>query len=40
MKRMLMPAMYNLRLGDVLPTNFGIVGFSRSEKSTTSSATR
>jgi glucose-6-phosphate 1-dehydrogenase len=32
-KRMLMPAMYNLRLGDVLPTNFGIVGFSRSAKS-------
>ncbi len=32
-KRMLMPAMYNLRLGDILPTNFGIVGFSRSEKS-------
>ena len=32
-KRMLMPAMYNLRLGDVLPTSFGIVGFSRSEKS-------
>jgi glucose-6-phosphate 1-dehydrogenase len=32
-KRMLMPAMYNLRLGDVLPTNFGIVGFSRSQKS-------
>ena len=31
MKRMLMPAMYNLRLGDVLPTNYGIVGFSRSE---------
>jgi glucose-6-phosphate 1-dehydrogenase len=30
-KRMLMPAMYNLRLGDVLPTNFGIVGFSRSD---------
>ena len=30
-KRMLMPAMYNLRLGDVLPTNFAIVGFSRSE---------
>jgi glucose-6-phosphate 1-dehydrogenase len=29
MKRMLMPAMYNLRLGDVLPTNFAIVGFSR-----------
>ena len=32
-KRMLIPAMYNLRLGDVLPTNYGIVGFSRSEKS-------
>ena len=32
-KRMLMPAMYNLRLNDVLPTNFGIIGFSRSEKS-------
>jgi glucose-6-phosphate 1-dehydrogenase len=28
-KRMLFPAMYNLRLGDVLPANFGIVGFSR-----------
>jgi glucose-6-phosphate 1-dehydrogenase len=28
-KRMLFPAMYNLRLGDVLPTNFGIIGFSR-----------
>ena len=33
MKRMLMPAMYNLRLSDILPTNFGIVGFSRSNKS-------
>ncbi len=32
-KRMLVPAMYNLRLGDVLPQNFGIVGFSRSEYS-------
>ncbi len=32
-KRMLMPAMYNLRLGDILPTSFGIIGFSRSEKS-------
>jgi len=32
-KRMLMPAMYNLRLNDVLPTNFGIIGFSRSDKS-------
>ncbi|MGH7662039.1 MAG: glucose-6-phosphate dehydrogenase [Vulcanimicrobiaceae bacterium] len=31
MKRMLMPAMYNLRLGDVLPMNYGIVGFSRTE---------
>ncbi len=29
MKRMLLPAMYNLRLGDILPNNFGIVGFSR-----------
>jgi glucose-6-phosphate 1-dehydrogenase len=31
MKRMLMPAMYNLRLGDVLPTDYGIIGFSRTE---------
>jgi glucose-6-phosphate 1-dehydrogenase len=31
MKRMLMPAMYNLRLGDILPADFGIVGFSRSD---------
>jgi len=30
-KRMLIPAMYNLRLGDSLPRNFGIIGFSRSE---------
>jgi glucose-6-phosphate 1-dehydrogenase len=30
-KRMLMPAMYNLRLEDILPANFGIVGFSRCE---------
>ena len=30
-KRMLMPAMYNLRLGDILPANYGILGFSRSE---------
>jgi glucose-6-phosphate 1-dehydrogenase len=29
MKRMLLPAMYNLRLEDVLPTNFAIVGYSR-----------
>src|ERR1700733_13520516 len=32
-KRMLLPAMYNLRLDDVLPTNFGIIGFSRSPRS-------
>jgi glucose-6-phosphate 1-dehydrogenase len=32
-KRMLVPAMYNLRLSDILPTNYGIVGFSRSAKS-------
>ncbi|HWT06588.1 MAG TPA: glucose-6-phosphate dehydrogenase, partial [Xanthomonadales bacterium] len=31
MKRMLMPAMWNLRLGDILPANYGIVGFSRSD---------
>jgi glucose-6-phosphate 1-dehydrogenase len=30
-KRMLMPAMYNLRLGDIMPANYGIVGFSRSD---------
>ncbi|BDE06118.1 glucose-6-phosphate 1-dehydrogenase [Vulcanimicrobium alpinum] len=30
MKRMLMPAMWNLRLGDILPANYAIVGFSRS----------
>ncbi|MDQ6825748.1 MAG: glucose-6-phosphate dehydrogenase [Candidatus Eremiobacteraeota bacterium] len=30
-KRMLLPAMYNLRLEDVLPTSFGIIGFSRTE---------
>ena len=29
-KRMLMPAMYNLRLEDILPANYGILGFSRS----------
>jgi glucose-6-phosphate 1-dehydrogenase len=32
-KRMLIPAMYNLRVGGILPTNFGIIGFSRSDKS-------
>jgi glucose-6-phosphate 1-dehydrogenase len=32
-KRMLIPAMYNLRLGDILPTNVAIVGFSRSQYS-------
>ncbi len=30
MKRMLMPAMWNLRLQDILPANYGIIGFSRS----------
>src|ERR1700686_1892071 len=30
MKRMLIPAMWNLRLEDMLPTNSGIIGFSRS----------
>ena len=30
-KRMLLPAMYNLRLENTLPQHFGIVGFSRSE---------
>jgi glucose-6-phosphate 1-dehydrogenase len=29
-KRMLMPAIYNLRLDDILPANFGLVGFARS----------
>lgn len=31
MRRMLMPALYNLRLEDILPTNFGIVGYSRTK---------
>ena len=31
MKRMLLPAMYNLRLEDTMPKNFGIVGFSRGD---------
>jgi glucose-6-phosphate 1-dehydrogenase len=31
MKRMLLPAMYNLRLEDVLPTGFAIVGYSRTD---------
>ncbi|MBV8579740.1 MAG: glucose-6-phosphate dehydrogenase [Candidatus Eremiobacteraeota bacterium] len=31
MKRMLMPAMWNLRLDGILPANYGIVGFSRSQ---------
>ena len=31
--RMLYPALYNLRLEDILPSNFGIVGFSRTEES-------
>ena len=29
MHRMLMPAMWNLRLGDILPENYGIIGYSR-----------
>ena len=33
MKRMLMPAMWNLRREDILPANYGIVGYSRSEMS-------
>jgi glucose-6-phosphate 1-dehydrogenase len=28
-KRMLMPAIYNLRLNDILPANFGLIGFAR-----------
>jgi glucose-6-phosphate 1-dehydrogenase len=31
MKRMLMPAMWNLRINDILPANYGIIGFSRSQ---------
>jgi len=34
-KRMLMPAMYNLRLENILPANYGIVGVSRDEFSDT-----
>ena len=30
-KRMLMPAIYNLRLDDILPANFGLIGFARTE---------
>jgi glucose-6-phosphate 1-dehydrogenase len=30
-KRMLMPAMWNLRVSDILPESYGIVGFSRSK---------
>ncbi len=30
-KRMLLPAMYNLRLEDIMPTSFGIIGFSRTD---------
>jgi glucose-6-phosphate 1-dehydrogenase len=33
MKRMLMPAMWNLRLEDMLPSNYAIVGYSRTEMS-------
>ena len=28
-KRMLMPAVYSLRLNDILPINFGLIGFAR-----------
>src|SRR5437588_10311128 len=30
-KRMLLPAMYNLRLTDIMPSDFGIIGYSRTE---------
>lgn len=30
-KRMLMPAIYNLRLEDILPANFGLIGFARTK---------
>ena len=30
-KRMLLPAMYNLRLTDVMPSDFAIIGYSRTE---------
>lgn len=30
-KRMLMPAIYNLRLNDILPANFGLIGFARTK---------
>lgn len=30
-KRMLMPAIYNLRLEDILPSNFGLIGFARTQ---------
>src|SRR5690348_10310333 len=32
-KRMLMPAIYNLRLNDILPSNFGLIGFARTQYS-------
>ena len=32
-KRMLIPAIYNLRVDDILPANFGLIGFSRTEYS-------
>ncbi len=28
-KRMLLPAIYNLRLSDIMPSNFGLIGYSR-----------
>ena len=30
-KRMLLPAMYNLRLTDIMPNDFAIIGYSRTE---------
>ncbi|GAC1390091.1 MAG: glucose-6-phosphate dehydrogenase [Vulcanimicrobiaceae bacterium] len=30
-KRMLLPAMYNLRLTDIMPSDFAIIGYSRTE---------
>ncbi|HET6896084.1 MAG TPA: glucose-6-phosphate dehydrogenase [Candidatus Baltobacteraceae bacterium] len=30
-KRMLMPAIYNLRLNDILPSHFGLIGFARTQ---------
>ncbi|MDQ6930047.1 MAG: glucose-6-phosphate dehydrogenase [Candidatus Eremiobacteraeota bacterium] len=32
-KRMLLPAMYNLRLTDIMPTDFALIGYSRTQYS-------